>query len=162
MLEARRQFKRLNPRNTPSPIDLQREWGKYFTLEWVTKQIQNQIEDVGIDSNITEDESNMSRGCERKVQLEFYRMLFPYNFDTINYFNINHYFCFNLNKWYFTRKTRRSFDCGIMVDFKQFRRSCSKDKNIIEQNLQYVGKIQEIIELDYFYFQCSIFECRWY
>ena len=102
MLEARRQFRRSNPRNTPLPIDLLREWGKDYTLERVTKQIQNQIEDVGIDSNITEDEINMSRGCEKKVQLEFYNILFPYSFDTIKYFNIHHYICFHLNKWSFT------------------------------------------------------------
>lgn len=40
-----------------------------ITLECVTEQIQNQIEDVGMDSNIIEDEINLSRGCERKVQL---------------------------------------------------------------------------------------------
>jgi len=45
---------------------------------------------------------------------------------------------------------RRSFDCGIMVYFKQAIRASSKDKNIIEGNLQYVGKIQEIIELPIF------------
>ena len=95
VLEARRQFKRSNPRNTPLPTHLLGEWGKYCTLEWVTEQIQSQIEDAGIDSNITEDEINMSRGCERKVQLEFYKMLFPYSFDTINYFNIRHYICFH-------------------------------------------------------------------
>ena len=49
-----------------------------------------------------------------------------------------------------------------MVDFKQSSRESSKDKNIIEGNLQYVGKIQEIIELDYRCFQCCIFKCRWY
>ena len=43
---------------------------------------------------------------------------------------------------------RQSFDCGIMVDFKQSSRSSSKDKNIIEGNLQNVAKIQDIIELD--------------
>ena len=95
VLEARKKIKRSNPRNTPFPTYLQGEWGKYCTLEWVTKQIQNQREDAGIDSNITEDEINMSRGCERKVPLGFYKMLFPYNFDTINYFNIHHYICFN-------------------------------------------------------------------
>ena len=95
VLEARIQFKRSNPRNTPLPIDLLGEWGKYCTLEWVTEQIQNQIEYVGIDSNITKDEINMCRGCERKVQLEFYKMLFPYNFDTINNSNIHHYICFH-------------------------------------------------------------------
>jgi len=49
-----------------------------------------------------------------------------------------------------------------MVDFKQSSRASSKDKNIIEGNLQYVGKIQEIIELDYHSFKCCIFKCRWY
>ena len=37
-----------------------------------------------------------------------------------------------------------TFDCGIMVDFKQSSWASSKYKNIIEGNLQYVGKFQEI------------------
>ena len=57
---------------------------------------------------------------------------------------------------------KRSFDCGVMVDFKQSSRSSSKDKNIVEGNLQYVGKIKEIIELDYRSFKCCIFKCKWY
>ena len=57
---------------------------------------------------------------------------------------------------------RRTFDCGVMVDFKQSSRASSKDKNIVEGNLQYVGKIQEIIELDYRSFKCCIFKCKWY
>jgi hypothetical protein len=57
---------------------------------------------------------------------------------------------------------RQPFDCGIMVDFKQSSLANSKDKNIIEGNLHYVGKIQEIIELDYCSFKCCIFKCRWY
>lgn len=137
MLEVRKQFKRLNPSNTPFPIDLQGEWGKYCTLGWVTEQIQNQIEDTGIDSNITKDEINMSRGCERNVQLEFYRMLFPYSFDTINYFNIHHlFFLTEINgllqeskyptMWAYGQHyhvkcvdvKRRCFNCGIMVYFK--------------------------------------------
>lgn len=55
---------------------------------------------------------------------------------------------------------RRSFDCGVMVDFKKSSRASSKDKNIIEGILQYVWKIQEIIELDYRSFKCYIFKCR--
>jgi hypothetical protein len=43
-----------------------------------------------------------------------------------------------------------------VVDFKQSSRASSKDKNIIEGNLQYVGKIQEIIGLDYRSFKCCI------
>ena len=53
---------------------------------------------------------------------------------------------------------RRSFDCGIMVDFKQSSQASSKDKNIIEGNVQYVGKIQEMIELNYRSFKCYIFQ----
>jgi hypothetical protein len=49
-----------------------------------------------------------------------------------------------------------------MVDFNQSSRARSKEKNIIEGNLQYVGKIQEIIELDYRSFKCCIFKSRWY
>ena len=57
---------------------------------------------------------------------------------------------------------RQYFDCGIMVDFKQSIRASSKDKNIIKVSLQYVGKIQEIIELDYRSFKCHSFKCKWY
>ena len=71
MLEERRQLNRLYPWNTPLSTDLLGEGVKYCTLKWITEQIQNQIEDTSIDSNITEDEVNMSRGCERKVHLEF-------------------------------------------------------------------------------------------
>lgn len=37
------------------------EWGKDCTLEYFTEQIQNQIEDACIYSNITKDEINMCR-----------------------------------------------------------------------------------------------------
>ena len=57
---------------------------------------------------------------------------------------------------------RQTFDCGVMVYFKQSSRASSKDKKIVEGNLQYVGKIQEIIKLDYRSFKCCIFKCKWY
>ena len=44
-LEARIQFKRSNPRNTPLHMDLFGEWGKDCTLQWVSEQIQNQIDE---------------------------------------------------------------------------------------------------------------------
>jgi hypothetical protein len=113
VLEARRQFKILNPRNTPLPTNLCGEWGKDFPLEWVNEQIQDQIEDADIDSNITEDEINMCRGCEKKVQLEFYKILFPYSFDTINSFNIHFYICFHLNKWSYFIGEEISCNVGI-------------------------------------------------
>ena len=66
-----RQFKISNRRNTPLPTDLLGEWSKYCTLECMTEQFQNQIEDTCIDSNILEDGITISRGCERNVQLKF-------------------------------------------------------------------------------------------
>ena len=50
-------------------MDLSGEWGNDFTLEWVSEKIQNQIDEEGNYANITEDETNMSRECERKVHL---------------------------------------------------------------------------------------------
>ena len=81
--------------NTPLPTDLLGECNQDCSQEWVNEQIQNKIEDGDIDSKITEDEINMCRGCERKVQLEFYKILFPYSFDTINSFNIHRSICFD-------------------------------------------------------------------
>ena len=64
MLEARRQFKGFNLRNISLPVDLSGEWGKDCTLQWITEQIQNRMDEEGIDANITKDEINISRGCE--------------------------------------------------------------------------------------------------
>ena len=44
VLEDTRQFKRSNTRNAPFPTDLQGEWGKDCTVEWVIEQSQNEIE----------------------------------------------------------------------------------------------------------------------
>ena len=60
----------------------------------------------------------------------------------------------DVKRWY--------FDCGIMVDFKQSSRPTSKYKNIIEGDLQYVGIIKEIIEMDYHSYKYCIFKCIWY
>ena len=67
MLEARRQFKRLNPRNTPLFTDFLRELGKDFTLQWLTKQIRYGMVDAIIHVNIIEYEIKMSRVSENKV-----------------------------------------------------------------------------------------------
>ena len=50
-------------------MDLSREWGKDCTLQWVSEQIQNQINEEGNYANITEDVINIYRRCERKVHL---------------------------------------------------------------------------------------------
>ena len=90
MLESRRQFKRLNPRNIPLPTYLSGEWGKVSTLQWITEEIQNQMDEEGTDANITKDEINISRGCERKVKHEILKKkLLEYIDQTINYLIMN-------------------------------------------------------------------------
>jgi hypothetical protein len=49
-----------------------------------------------------------------------------------------------------------------MVDFKKSSQASLKDKNTIEGNLQYVRKLNEIIELDYHFFKCFMFNYIWY
>lgn len=70
MLEARKQFKISNPRNTSLPTDISGQWGKECTIEWVSKQIQKRIDEEGIDANIIEYEINMCIGCETRVNFD--------------------------------------------------------------------------------------------
>ena len=51
-------------------MDLYGKWGKDCTLQWITEQIQNRMDEEGINANITKDEINISRGCQRKVKHE--------------------------------------------------------------------------------------------
>ena len=51
-------------------------------------------------------------------------------------------------------------DCGIEVDFDQSSQSSHCDQNLVRGTLGYVGKIQEIIEVDFSSFQCVIFRCN--
>ena len=53
-------------------------------------------------------------------------------------------------------------DCGVEVQFDQSSRSSHHDQNLVRETLGYVGKIQEIIEVDFFSFQCVIFRCKWW
>ena len=53
-------------------------------------------------------------------------------------------------------------DCGVEVDFDQSSRSSHRDQNLIRGTLGYIGKMQEIIEVDFSYFQCVIFKCKWW
>ena len=57
---------------------------------------------------------------------------------------------------------RMIFDCGVMVDFDQRSHASTKDKNFIEGTLQYIKKIQQIIQLNYRPFQCVVFICKWF
>jgi hypothetical protein len=49
-----------------------------------------------------------------------------------------------------------------VVAFDQTSHASSRDTNPIEGQLDYVGTIQEIIELDYRSFKCVIFKCKWF
>ena len=50
-----------------------------------------------------------------------------------------------------------SQDCGVEVEFDQYSRSSHRDQNLVRGTLGYVGKIQEIIEVDLSSFQCVSF-----
>ena len=53
-------------------------------------------------------------------------------------------------------------DCGVEVNFDHSRCDSNRDRNMIRGKLFYVGKIQEIIQVDFSYFQCLIFRCGWW
>lgn len=57
---------------------------------------------------------------------------------------------------------RMTFDYGVMLDFDQASRASTKDTNLIEGKIQYVGKIQEILQLDFRSFKCVLFKCKWF
>ena len=48
------------------------------------------------------------------------------------------------------------------VKFDQYSHSNRHDENLIEGILGYIGKIQEIMQVDFSYFQCFIFRCKWW
>ena len=52
-------------------------------------------------------------------------------------------------------------DCGVEVEFDQSSWASHRDQNLVQGMLGYVEKIQEIIEVDFSYFQCVIFRCKW-
>ena len=53
-------------------------------------------------------------------------------------------------------------DCGVEVEFDQSSHSSHHDENLIEGNLGYVGKMQEIVQVDLSSFQCVIFKRKWW
>ena len=53
-------------------------------------------------------------------------------------------------------------DCGVEVEFDQSSRSSHRDQNLVWGTLGYVGKIQEIIEVDFSSFECVIFRLKWW
>jgi len=57
---------------------------------------------------------------------------------------------------------RVTFYYVVMVDFDQASRASTKDKNLIEGTLQYVEKIQQIIQLNYWSFQYVVFICKYF
>jgi hypothetical protein len=52
--------------------------------------------------------------------------------------------------------------CVVEVEFEQTSHASHHDQNLIEGKLGYIGKIQEIMQVDLSSFQCVIFCCkRW-
>ena len=53
-------------------------------------------------------------------------------------------------------------DCGVEVKFDQSSHASNCDENLIEGKLCYIGKIQEIMQVDFSSSQCVIFCCKWW
>ena len=53
-------------------------------------------------------------------------------------------------------------ECGVEVEFDQSSQSSHRDQKLLRGMLGYVRNIQEIIEVDFFSFQCVIFRCKWW
>jgi len=53
-------------------------------------------------------------------------------------------------------------DYGVFFVFNQTNHASSMDTNPIEEQLDYVGTIHEIIELDDRSFKCVIFKYKWF
>jgi hypothetical protein len=54
-------------------------------------------------------------------------------------------------------------DCGVeVVDFDQSSHASHCDENVIDGKLGYIGKIQEIMQVDFSSFQCVIFCSKWW
>lgn len=57
--------------------------------------------------------------------------------------------------------TMKTIDCGVAATFEQECRSSASDRNIVVANLEYIGKVEEILELDYGSFQVVVLYCNW-
>jgi len=52
-------------------------------------------------------------------------------------------------------------DCGVAAIFVRPWRSSARDLNPEEANVEYVGELEEIVELDYRHTCVVVFVCRW-
>jgi hypothetical protein len=53
-------------------------------------------------------------------------------------------------------------DCGVEVMFDQSSHASHHNKNLIEGKSSYIGKIQDIMQVDFSSFHCVIFCCKWW
>ena len=51
-------------------------------------------------------------------------------------------------------------DCGVEFEINQSSQASHHDQNLVREMLGYVGKIQDIIEVNFSSFQCVIFRCK--
>jgi hypothetical protein len=59
-------------------------------------------------------------------------------------------------------KHRATLDCGIMASFKQQSRASARDLNLLDGELDYVGKIQDILEVNLRSFTIILFHVQWF
>ena len=59
-------------------------------------------------------------------------------------------------------KHRATLDCGIMASFNQQSHASARDLNLLDGELDYVGKIQDILEVNLRSFRIIVFHVQWF
>jgi len=59
------------------------------------------------------------------------------------------------------RSTKSTFDSGVAVDFRQPCQSGRQDQNVVNADLEYIGQILEILEVDYDGHYVVLLVCDW-
>jgi len=79
---------------------------------------------------------------------------------------IEDYFSFNVNGFKFRTESRehrlKTHKCGVFLTFSTSCVASAADRNIRQANLAYCGKLEDIIELNYYgHFKVILFKCKW-
>jgi len=52
-------------------------------------------------------------------------------------------------------------DSGVAANFTRPWRANARDQHVVEENVEYIGELEEIVELDYRHTCVVVFVCRW-
>ena len=110
--------------------------------KWLEEDVQKAIEERQLVPNNVEDSSKLP-----SIQAKRYRSMYAYGF----HFRV--------------RSAEQSItstcDSGVAVVFRQPCRSGRRDRNVLNEELEYIGEIDEIVEIDYSRHYVVLLVCDW-